>query len=119
MSRLEYTGPNAEQIRFWNETRGDAWIAQHAMIDAQIAPLGLAAMDRVALAAGERVLDVGCGGGPTTIELARRVGPQGRVLGVDVSSVMLEYARRQPRPAGLADVRFEEADAQTYAFPPG
>ncbi len=116
MSRLEYAGPNAEQIRYWNESRGETWVAQHATIDAQIAPLGLLAMDRAALVPGERVLDVGCGCGATTLALARRVGREGRVLGIDLSSPMLEHARREPRPPGAGEVRFEEADAQTHVF---
>jgi SAM-dependent methyltransferase len=119
MSRLDYAGPNAEQIKYWNESRGQTWVEQHAMIDEQIQPLGARAMDRAALQAGERVLDVGCGCGPTTLELARRVGGTGSVLGIDLSSVMLDYARRQPRPAGAGDVRFEEADAQTHVLPAG
>ena len=117
MSRLENAGPNAEQIKYWNEVRGQTWVDAHTMIDAQIQPLGAQAMDRAALQPGERVLDVGCGCGPTTLELARRVGPYGAVLGIDLSSVMLDHARRQPRPAGAGEVRFEEADAQTATLP--
>jgi SAM-dependent methyltransferase len=117
MSRLDYAGPNAEQIKYWNEVRGQTWVDAHIMIDAQIQPLGAQAMDRAALQPGERVLDVGCGCGPTTLELARRVGPSGKVLGIDLSSVMLEHARRQPRPPGAGEVRFEEADAQTATLP--
>jgi len=79
---LEATGPNAEQIRYWNELAGPKWVALEAMIDAQIAPLGRLVMERAALAPGEHVLDVGCGCGHTTLELARRVGPGGRVVGI-------------------------------------
>ncbi len=118
MSALEYTGPNAEQIQYWNEQRGRAWVAQQELIEAQLAPLGRHAMDRAAIAAGERVLDVGCGCGQTTLELARRVGPRGSVLGADISSVMLGRARELAGAAGATNVRFEEADAQTHAFPP-
>jgi len=67
---------------------------------------------------GERVLDVGCGVGQTTLELAERVGPSGSVLGIDISTPMLARARERARAAGLANVRFENADAQTHAFTP-
>jgi SAM-dependent methyltransferase len=112
-------GPNAEQIRYWNEQAGSKWVALQAMIDAQIRPLGEAAMERAAIAAGERVLDVGCGCGDTTLELARRVGPKGSVIGIDISAVMLERARQAAHDAGLAQAHFAHADAQTHAFSPG
>jgi SAM-dependent methyltransferase len=109
-------GPNAEQERYWNETAGPKWVAHEAMLDLQLAPLGRLAMDRLALAPGERVLDVGCGCGDSTLELARRVGPAGVALGIDVSEVMLARARERAAAAGLAQARFERADAQTHAF---
>jgi SAM-dependent methyltransferase len=116
MATLPPEGPNAEQIRYWNELAGPRWVVQQEALDVQIAPLGRAAMERAALRAGERVLDVGCGCGSTTLELARRVAPGGSVLGIDISTVMLEVARREAERAGETSVRFENADAQTHRF---
>src|SRR5438309_1620679 len=110
---------NAEQIRYWNEAAGPKWVSFQKVIDAQIAPLGERAMDRASIAPGERVIDVGCGCGDTTITLARRVGPAGLVLGIDISAPMLERAAETARAAGLANVRFENADAQTHRLSPG
>src|SRR6266852_2919404 len=110
---------NAEQIRYWNEAAGPKWVAFQKVIDAQIAPLGERAMDRAGIAPGERVIDVGCGCGDTTIALARRVGPTGLVLGVDISAPMLERAAETARAAVAANVRFENADAQTHRLSPG
>jgi SAM-dependent methyltransferase len=118
MASPEAAGPNAEQVRYWNEQAGPKWVELQELIDAQIAPLGRAAMERAGIRAGERVLDVGCGCGETSLELGRRVGASGSVLGVDVSHVMLERARARARAAGTAHVRFEEGDAQTHAFAP-
>jgi SAM-dependent methyltransferase len=112
------TEPNADQIRYWNETAGPKWVRYEAWLDAQIGPLGRRAMDQARIAAGEHVLDVGCGCGETTLELARRVGPEGRVLGLDVSGVMLERARQRASAAELSQVRFEQADAQVHRFEP-
>jgi ubiquinone/menaquinone biosynthesis C-methylase UbiE len=70
------------------------------------------------LAPGSSVLDVGCGWGDTAIELARMVGPSGSVVGLDCCASFLEYARREARAAGVGNVRFIEADVQTYAFEP-
>ncbi|WP_437976055.1 methyltransferase domain-containing protein [Sorangium sp. So ce295] len=114
---IEVAGPNAEQIRYWNEVAGPKWVALGDAISASTRPLGVVAMDRAGIAAGERVLDVGCGLGDTTLELARRVGAGGSVLGVDISAPMLERARQDARAAGAARVAFENADAQTAALP--
>jgi SAM-dependent methyltransferase len=74
-------------------------------------------MARAALQPGERVLDVGCGCGDTTVELARRVAPGGSVLGIDISAPMLARARQHAAAEGVT-ARFELADAQTQALPP-
>lgn len=114
---IEATGPNADQIRYWNEIAGPKWVALNDVIAAQIRPLGLLAMERARIAAGERVLDVGCGTGETTLEMGRRVGPSGAVVGVDISAPMLERAREAARAAGAENVTFENVDAQTAALP--
>ena len=115
MPPLTANGPNAEQIRHWNEVAAPRWVASEAMLDAQIAPLGLEAMERARVAAGERVLDVGCGCGQTTLQLAAKVGPRGSVTGIDISTPMLERARARAAERELAQVRFLNADAQTTA----
>lgn len=112
------SGANADQIAYWNNTAGETWAALQDRLDRQIEPLGLRAMDAGAPQAGERVLDIGCGCGQTSLELAQRVGPSGQVLGVDISEPMLEVARRRGGEAGTS-VSFLAADAQTKAFPPG
>jgi len=111
-------GPNAEQIRYWNETSGPKWVQLQEFLDAHIESLGRVAMDRLAPASGEVVLEIGCGCGSTTLELARRVGPSGHVVGIDISAVMLDRARELAGQRGADNVRFENADAQTHAFAP-
>src|SRR4029453_2942629 len=68
---------------------------------------------------GERVLDVGCGTGQTSLELARRVGADGRVTAIDISAPMLGGPRDRARGAGVANVAFVGADVQTHRFEPG
>lgn len=65
----------------------------------------------------EHVLDVGCGAGQTTRQAAQAAGRGGSALGVDVSEVMLEQARRLANEEQLDNVTFECADAQTFPFP--
>jgi SAM-dependent methyltransferase len=117
MAAIEASGPNAGQIAYWNEVSGSKWVALQPVIDPQIRPLGELAMERAALRAGERVLDVGCGCGDTSVELATRVAPGGAVTGIDISAPMLERARALARERGVT-ASFELADAQTHAFAP-
>jgi SAM-dependent methyltransferase len=112
---LEPTGPNADQIRYWNEVAGPRWVTQNDRLDRMIGDLGAAAIERARPARGEDVIDVGCGCGTTSLEIARRVGDSGTVLGIDISAPMLEVARE--RGTG-ANVRFETADAQTHPLVP-
>ena len=114
-----YAGANAEQRRNWNEVSGPAWVAESERIGAQIRPFGLPVLARIQLAAGQRALDVGCGGGETTLALGEGVGPTGSVLGVDVSRPLLDHARARALAAGVTNVSFELADAQTAALPEG
>jgi ubiquinone/menaquinone biosynthesis C-methylase UbiE len=99
------------------EKGGDAWVRLQDQTDALIDPLGRIAIERLAPAPGERVLDVGCGCGQTLLELGELVGDAGRVVGVDISPPMLGRARE--RVAGRPNVSVVLADAQTHAFEAG
>ena len=115
---MDAKGPNAEQIEYWNDRAGRSWVECKESIDVLIEPLGRSAIERLAPAPGESLLDVGCGTGQTSLELARCVGVEGSVLAVDISSPMLRQARADAQAAGLKKLHFENADAQTYAFAP-
>jgi SAM-dependent methyltransferase len=108
---------NTDQIAYWNDAAGAAWVEFQDALDRQIEPLGARGIDVLAPAPGERFLDIGCGCGQTTLELAKRVGPSGAVLGVDISQPMLAVARE--RAAGTPQASFLKADAQTHPFEAG
>ena len=82
------------QAEYWNEA-GAAWVAGQAQLDALLAPLGELGLRAASLRPGDAVLDVGCGCGDTTMEIAGRVGPTGRVVGLDLSAPMLARARER------------------------
>ena len=108
---------NEAQITHWREQSGPGWVRGQDRMDRQLGPLGDLARERLAPEPGEAVVDVGCGTGQTTLQLADAVGPDGRVVGVDVSPPMLALARE--RAHGRDNVSFLEADAQTHLFAPG
>jgi SAM-dependent methyltransferase len=92
-----------------------AWAGAYELIDLQLSPLGLRAIEALGLSSGDIVLDIGCGAGQTLLQLAERVGIEGQVIGVDVAPLLLEIAKR--RTEKLGQVRLIEADAQSVDLP--
>ncbi len=105
---------NADQIAYWNGPGGRRWIDRQATQDVVLAPIADLLYARARFATGERVVDVGCGCGVTTLEIAARVGPAGRVVGLDVSSPMV--ARARELAGATSAVEFVLADATAHAF---
>ena len=89
---------NRYQIADWDGPIGEAWVAFRPQLEGQIAVIGRRALDVLDPQPGERVLDVGCGAGDTTREIARRVGAEGAAVGVDVSTPLLAVARAEAPP---------------------
>jgi SAM-dependent methyltransferase len=112
MTAESVPSPNAAQVDYWNAAAGETWAKHHDQLDRQIAPLGLESLRVLAPAAGERVLDIGCGCGRTTVDVAARVGRAGAAIGVDISAPMLEIARRRTVPDGAGRVEYLQLDAQ-------
>lgn len=107
---------NADQIAYWNGPAGNLWTERQEAQDLVLAPVSEALVAAAAAKAGEHVIDIGCGCGTTSIELAAQVGATGSVLGIDVSALMLARARERASPG--ASVTFIEADATTHPFKP-
>ena len=107
---------NADMIEYWNGEAGGKWVQFQDRMDRILMPFGLKAMAAGNIEAGERILDIGCGCGDTSVELARRVGPEGRVLGMDISAPMLAKAKARAAAASAKNLAFEEGDAQIHRF---
>jgi SAM-dependent methyltransferase len=99
-----------------DELRVGAWSEVRELLELQLAPLGRHALAALAPQPGESILDIGCGGGETAVELARLVAPDGTVVGVDLSGPVLSFARRAAQ--GCRRVQFIQADAQVFGFEP-
>jgi len=107
-----------DQSAYWNDEAGPRWVALQERMDTLLAPLTATAIDFAAPARGDHVLDVGCGCGATLLELSPRVGPKGKVLGVDISAVMLALARKRVEAQGLGNTTLLRADASKHPFEP-
>lgn len=106
---------NAEQAEFWARM-APTWIALEDQLQQVGGPAGELAMDRLGLRPGQRVVDLGCGSGRTTLELAARVGPGGEVVGADISAEMLARGRERAAQLGAGNVEFVHADVQVHDF---
>ena len=106
---------NDQQIEQWSGLIGQRWAEYQSRMDEALRPLGDAAVLACSPQPGEHVLDIGCGCGDSTVELARLVGASGHVTGVDVSPPMLAVARQ--RSGALSQVSLLEADASRAALP--
>jgi SAM-dependent methyltransferase len=109
---------NAAQIEFWNSSATRAWADQYERMDRAVAALTEELLDLAALQPGERVLDIGCGAGTTVLELARRVGSDGHVLGADVSEPSVARTRERIAAAGLGHAEVIVADVSVHPFAP-
>ncbi|WP_293403092.1 class I SAM-dependent methyltransferase [Phenylobacterium sp.] len=101
-----------DQAAYWNKTGGQAWVDLQDMMDTLNRPIEEALVERAFPGVGKRVLDIGCGAGATTLAMARRLGPDGLSLGVDISAPLIEIAAAQLTQGA----QFVQADAQTYDF---
>jgi SAM-dependent methyltransferase len=106
-----------EQHRFWNELKGGLWVDLQPRIDGMLAPFGDRAMDALRLRPGEKVLEIGCGTGTTTLAIAERVGGAGEILAADISHPMLQKAIARAAAIPEHPITFVEADAQVHGFP--
>jgi len=110
-------GADGGQAALWNGPAGRAWVEAQELLDRLFEPFEDMLVKAISAGSGGRALDVGCGTGSTTLAVARRLGPEGRCTGIDISASMIAAARaraeRERTPAS-----FVCADAQGYPFAP-
>jgi SAM-dependent methyltransferase len=109
--------PNADMAAFWSGEGGDKWVNHEDRFTTSLEIFGRQAM--ATISSDECILDIGFGCGDTTVDLARCVGAGGHVHGVDISTTLVETARKKISTYGLDNVTFECADAQIAEFPSG
>ena len=104
---------NVEATEAWNGPLFDVWSGFEEIVVGNARAHGNAALAQHPPPAGARVIDLGCGLGDSTVQLAEMVGPEGHALGVDVAERMIERARADAEAGGVSNVSFEMADVQT------
>lgn len=108
---------NADQVDYWNTVAGPKWARRAVDLDTLNAEVVDVLVGVSRARTGERVLDIGCGAGATTLAFAVIVGETGRALGLDLSRPLLDVAEERKRTAGLTNLGFLEADAALYPLP--
>ncbi len=103
---------NEEAIRAWDGPLYDRFVQFRHLLTDGLGTHGEEAIRLAEPAAGERVLDVGCGFGVTTRRIAGLVGPAGEALGVDAAPRFIETARLEAEQTGASNARFAVADVE-------
>ncbi len=116
MTEME-SSPEALKGEDWAGEMGAKWLANLAQFEGMIAAIGEALLKQADLKPGERVIDIGCGGGGTSIAIAQAVAPSGEVLGIDISPDLTNASTRRASDAGVGNIRFICADAATVQLP--
>jgi SAM-dependent methyltransferase len=114
-SAVPVDASNAAQLEAWDGDEGTYWAAHAETFDRSAIPHHRRLLRAAAIGDRERVLDIGCGTGRTTLQAAR-AATRGSALGVDLSSPMLDRARRRAADEGIDNATFEQADAQIHPF---
>src|SRR3954447_10710868 len=109
---------NEEAVRAWDTVLYERWKRNRKVFVGALEDLTEAVFERFPPPLGGRCIDIGCGFGETTQRLAQLVGPAGLALGTDSSPRFIEDARHEAAEAGVENVVFETADAQTAEWDP-
>lgn len=109
--------PEALKPEDWAGEMGLKWLASLSLFEEMIAPIGEALLARAAYKDGETVVDLGCGGGATTLAIASAVAPAGKVMGLDISPDLVAAARERATKSDASNIEFTCADASTVQLP--
>jgi len=116
MSIAQAIETQSPYVAFWNRVLVPKFSAWRHILAGGLSRHSAKVFPALQLGRGDTVLDAGCGWGDTAIEIARRVGPEGSVLGVDCCEAFLDAGRTDARAARLTNVTFLEADVQAWPF---
>ena len=118
MSTVPAAASSNEFVDFWNDVLVPKFIKYRHILVGGLTHHSEKIFPTLEISEGDKAVDVGCGFGDTAIQIAKRVGPEGSVLGMDCCKAFLEFARADVKAAGISNVTFVEGDVQGYPFEP-
>ena len=118
MSTVPAAASSNEFVDFWNDVLVPKFIKYRHILVGGLTHHSEKIFPTLEISEGDKAVDVGCGFGDTAIQIAKRVGPEGSVLGMDCCKAFLEFARADAKAAGISNVTFVEGDVQGYPFEP-
>jgi len=103
---------NIKQKEFWSGAGGDVWVNKQREMDIMLNPLGQRAIDKLEMNSQKTILDIGCGCGATTLEIAKN-NPEVKIIGLDISIPMLNQASLSSSEMSISNADFQVKDVQT------
>ena len=107
---------NSKQKEFWSGSGGDVWVDKQSEMDIMLNPLGTRAISKLDLSGVTKIIDIGCGCGATTLEIAQQL-ESGEIIGVDISEPMLDRATQNASDQSLSNASFQVLDVQVDDMP--
>ena len=107
---------NSKQKEFWSGSGGDVWVDKQSEMDIMLNPLGTRAISKLDLSGVTKIIDIGCGCGATTLEIAQQL-ESGEIIGVDISEPMLDRATQNASDQSLSNASFQVLDVQVDEMP--
>ena len=107
---------NSKQKEFWSGSGGDVWVDKQSEMDIMLNPLGTRAINKLDLSGVTKIIDIGCGCGATTLEIAQQL-ESGEIIGVDISEPMLDRATQNASDLSLSNASFQVLDVQVDDMP--
>lgn len=103
---------NEKQKEYWTNSAGNLWVKDKSEKDNMLEPLGNYALSKFNIIKGMTVLDIGCGTGKTTTQIAKQIGSSGHVSGLDLSETMIKEARKYSDKDKVSNIKFLVQDVQ-------
>ena len=107
-------GENPDQGKFWNEASGLSWVENDRLMSERLETISQLLLENLDLHPSSKILDIGCGGGTTTLALAKGAPPSVQITGLDISKPLLDLAAQ--KCAEHKNINFVLADAQSHRF---